>query len=259
MSEDIRTAFTCNVCGEELEPNGEIIELHHKSHIPTTCPDFNNKTESLGRVYNAVSVFFNHDDGKITQWINCPNPFFGGLSPLNMINLDKVEKVLNFIQAALDENHIPEDGEMVADKPPLRVYQCPYCHYAVAEDKECELDACPGKIEYSLRKATLECAEKTCATCKEELFGTENIRNHPCFKKKLKPVDENCLYKPVRVCDGVIYSGENLECIYLGNRGHKIYILDTDVMDVLRYNPLIQPLQITRLENYDYGDGGNYE
>ena len=69
------------------------------------------------------------------------------------------------------------------------------------------------------------------------------VNNNKMVERKLKPVDENCLYKPVLTAKGgAIYVGKNFEDEYMVNR--KDFVLRGG--------------NILRLPDYDYGDGGNY-
>jgi len=39
------------------------------------------------------------DDVKVNQWLNCPNPNFGSVKPITLINIGRGNKVLLFIEA----------------------------------------------------------------------------------------------------------------------------------------------------------------
>jgi hypothetical protein len=52
---------------------------------------------------NLVAGFF-HDEKKTMVWFFMPNPLLGGMTPRDMIRVGRFKKLLNFIQAALDEN-----------------------------------------------------------------------------------------------------------------------------------------------------------
>jgi len=52
---------------------------------------------------NLVAEFFNNVE-KTTLWFSTPNPLLGDMSPRNMIKVGRFQKLLKFIQTALDEN-----------------------------------------------------------------------------------------------------------------------------------------------------------
>lgn len=52
---------------------------------------------------NLVNQFFG-DAEKTMLWFNMPNTLLGGLSPKDMIRIDRFKKLLKFIQTSLDEN-----------------------------------------------------------------------------------------------------------------------------------------------------------
>ena len=52
---------------------------------------------------NLVANFFN-DEHKTMLWFQLPNPLLGNMSPRDMIRVGRFNKLLKFIQTALDEN-----------------------------------------------------------------------------------------------------------------------------------------------------------
>lgn len=161
---------------------------------------------------------------------------------------DDIEKEVRFLSFCSMEclnnyiiNHIADSGKMVEEKPnncdcSKYKHRCVNCNQIVVKDGELYCKKCDAfhKIWES----------------------------HVCEtqSKKLKPVDENCLYKPVMidlkdpsVCipGQVTYLGilstcdfkEMPFCIFSGG-----FI---NVIDLRSY-------ELYRIENYDYGDGGNY-
>lgn len=54
-----------------------------------------------------VAEFFNGDATKTQLWFSTPNPQLGNITPLDMIKIGRVRKLLTFVQTALDENKRP--------------------------------------------------------------------------------------------------------------------------------------------------------
>lgn len=52
---------------------------------------------------NLVGSFFNDQD-KTILWFQVPNPLLGNIAPRDMIRIGRFDKLLKFIQTALDEN-----------------------------------------------------------------------------------------------------------------------------------------------------------
>ena len=55
---------------------------------------------------NLVATFFN-DPNKTQLWFKTPNPNLGNIAPRDLIRLGRGQKLLGFIQDALDENQAP--------------------------------------------------------------------------------------------------------------------------------------------------------
>jgi len=82
--------------------------------------------------------------------------------------------------------------------------------------------------------------------------------NTPRTSRKLKPVDENCLYKPVMVnVMGDMFEGcSSKKFIYVGKLSseEKHCILNKETMFVIEK----KQNELQRIEDFDYGDKGNY-
>lgn len=59
--------------------------------------------EQFVEVISKVLTFFKGDIKKTRAWLVTGNPNFGGVPPLKLIVLGKINKVLDFIDAAADE------------------------------------------------------------------------------------------------------------------------------------------------------------
>jgi hypothetical protein len=51
-----------------------------------------------------VAEFFGGDRARTLLWFATPNPQLGEMTPLDMIKIGRVRKLLTFVQNALDEN-----------------------------------------------------------------------------------------------------------------------------------------------------------
>lgn len=51
-----------------------------------------------------VAEFFSGDQSKTQLWFSTPNPQLGNITPLDMIKIGRVRKLLSFVQTALDQN-----------------------------------------------------------------------------------------------------------------------------------------------------------
>lgn len=73
-------------------------------------PRFSHKDSSLVkvyyRVYNRVLTFFEGDECKARDWMFTDNMWFGGLSPINMIDSYRGKKLEDWIVSQLDDNDI---------------------------------------------------------------------------------------------------------------------------------------------------------
>ena len=54
-------------------------------------------------VFNIVNAFF-QDVGKTGLWMNSKNSMLGDVSPIDMICMGRIEKLLSFIETSLSEN-----------------------------------------------------------------------------------------------------------------------------------------------------------
>jgi RecJ-like exonuclease len=112
---------------------------------------------------------------------------------------------------------------------------------------------CPSKdksIQYSL----CEC----CASNPE-------IANSSTAERKLKPVDENCLYKQVlcRINISPLPNKSNeklVSCIYLGkSQAYYRNVAAAFFCEEQKFCDCVDYEDLQRIPGYDYGDGGNYE
>lgn len=51
-----------------------------------------------------VAEFFSADPAKTWLWFSTPNPQLGNMTPVDLIKIGRVRKLLAFVQTALDEN-----------------------------------------------------------------------------------------------------------------------------------------------------------
>jgi hypothetical protein len=51
-----------------------------------------------------VAEFFDGDQSKTLLWFSTPNPQLGNLTPMDMVKIGRVRKLLTFVQTALEEN-----------------------------------------------------------------------------------------------------------------------------------------------------------
>jgi len=76
----------------------------------TRKPRFSHKDHNLVKIYyrihRRVTDFFS-DPVKATDWMMTKSMWFGGISPLDMINLYRGKKLENWIISQLDENEEP--------------------------------------------------------------------------------------------------------------------------------------------------------
>ena len=61
-----------------------------------------------------VAEFFGGDSSKTVLWFSTPNPQLGSITPLDMIKMGRVRRLLAFVQTALDENkrQLPLDDKI---------------------------------------------------------------------------------------------------------------------------------------------------
>ena len=68
-----------------------------------------NQQETLDTVLKVRSLiyqYFNGDSEKVILWLDTPNPNLGNISPDEMINLGRVENLLKFVEAQLEESGV---------------------------------------------------------------------------------------------------------------------------------------------------------
>lgn len=63
---------------------------------------YNNST--VQECYRLVREFFENEPEKVTPWFCSPNPFLGGVSPNEMIQAGREERLLRFIKSSILEN-----------------------------------------------------------------------------------------------------------------------------------------------------------
>lgn len=61
------------------------------------------------KVYAAIMEFFEGNEAKVDLWYSSPNPMLGGISPDDMIRLDRFDKLARFVEDALEANQPPEE------------------------------------------------------------------------------------------------------------------------------------------------------
>jgi len=64
--------------------------------------------KSYYRVHKRVTAFFS-DAHKAHEWMQTPNIWFGGKSPLDMVEAGRSKKLEDWIVAQLDENEEPTE------------------------------------------------------------------------------------------------------------------------------------------------------
>ena len=62
--------------------------------------------KSLVKIADKVNEEYFHDREKTTVWMNTSNPMLGNFSPHELIFRGKYERVLQFIETALEENKL---------------------------------------------------------------------------------------------------------------------------------------------------------
>ncbi len=61
---------------------------------------------SDSKILEIGRLVFKHfqNEKKTDLWLITKNPFLGGTSPLNMIKMGRIDKLLKFVKISLDEN-----------------------------------------------------------------------------------------------------------------------------------------------------------
>ena len=57
----------------------------------------------VGTAIDLVAEFFD-DSKKASLWFRTPNPLLGNITPIEMIRMGRIKKLLNVIQTAIEEN-----------------------------------------------------------------------------------------------------------------------------------------------------------
>lgn len=65
---------------------------------------YENAVKAADKILKDLKKFFNYDENKVRRWFATPNPLLGNMMPLQMLNSGKIQKLLYFIDAMLDEN-----------------------------------------------------------------------------------------------------------------------------------------------------------
>lgn len=60
--------------------------------------------ETILECQKLVLKFFNQDMKKTTAWFGAPNPLLGEVSPNQMLEMGRHEKLLKFIESQLEGN-----------------------------------------------------------------------------------------------------------------------------------------------------------
>ena len=62
------------------------------------------REDKVVKIKLLLAEFFNGDEDKVKFWLNTKNPSFGYISPNNLIARGRIDKVIEFIQMAKEEN-----------------------------------------------------------------------------------------------------------------------------------------------------------
>ncbi len=57
-------------------------------------------------MYNRVLEFFQENDAKTCMWFEAKNPLLGDYSPMELIQMGRIDRVKSFIDCQLDENSL---------------------------------------------------------------------------------------------------------------------------------------------------------
>lgn len=176
------------------------------------------------------------------------------------------QKLIDSVQKQL-RDHISEAGKMVSDSEKLSNW-CKSC------DKECDtFNGLCSDCRDSEKLVICDCSKykHRCVNCNQivvkdgELYCKKCDAFHKIWEdhacelqlKKLKPVDENCLYKPVNVIDKA--RGECRQYILLCLNDKYGFVVFWSQADKCTYNYRMDNIELSRISiDVDYGDGGNY-
>lgn len=56
------------------------------------------------KLYDLLRGFFGNDNFKVATWLGTPNPLLGNISPNEMINKGRIDKLIKFVETSLGEN-----------------------------------------------------------------------------------------------------------------------------------------------------------
>lgn len=65
------------------------------------------RAEMLLETVRLVSEFFKEDVKRTESWFGCRNPNFGGVSPVQLIEIGRLHKVHQFVKNAFEERMYP--------------------------------------------------------------------------------------------------------------------------------------------------------
>jgi hypothetical protein len=55
--------------------------------------------KNLFKIIGLLSEYFHGDEDKVCLWLRTPNPLLGGMPPVQLIESDRTEKLLKFIES----------------------------------------------------------------------------------------------------------------------------------------------------------------
>lgn len=65
------------------------------------------RKSAVAYIYGKVMAFFQGDQAKTEAWFKTANPLLGGASPVDMIKLGRLVKLVRFVETSLAENAAP--------------------------------------------------------------------------------------------------------------------------------------------------------
>lgn len=65
-----------------------------------------NEKEYVQKAYRLILSYFKDDEDKTKLWFKTTNPALGGVSPTYMIYCGRVDKLVKYIECALDGNTV---------------------------------------------------------------------------------------------------------------------------------------------------------
>jgi uncharacterized protein (DUF2384 family) len=64
----------------------------------------------LIELLETIVKFFDGNEEKATLWFNTRNPMLGGVSPKEMVDSDRTDKLLKWVKQQIEEGKAPDDG-----------------------------------------------------------------------------------------------------------------------------------------------------